>query len=205
MIEPPFYTTPFFDLNRVPGNGLLIFPLSMGRLHAGQDPKTLYDFIKFFETKITEKTVDVIFLYTNGLYFNSPEESSATRKKTNSQMLTHKQEFLKIIKKKNEFSESAFYFLPWDYVLLQAEKFLDLYALLQQLKTTDMVFKRIVEMEIKDDIFLPENYDFIIEETIVTYLIRQKFVRLPHTLSRSDGWRLIVYAGNCLLPDVYIH
>lgn len=49
------------------------------------------------------------------------------------------------------------------------------------------------------------NYDFIIEETIITYLIRNKWVSLPHTLSKTDGWRLLFYPGSCLTPDVYLH
>lgn len=100
----------FFDINRVPGNGTLIFPLSMSRLFLGQDPKMLYDFLCFFDKKIVEKTVDIVFVYTNGLYFNNVTDSSELRQKTNAQMITHKRELSNLIKKGCLFSPSAVHF-----------------------------------------------------------------------------------------------
>jgi|GEM_PF-936547 len=196
----------FFDINRVPGNGFLIFPLSMSRLHMGQDPKSLYQFLCFFENKVTEKTIDVVFLYTNGLYLNNHGMSSSLRKKLNAQMLTHKQELNKIIKKHNQFTPKAIHYVPWDYILLQAATYLDIYAIVLKIAETDPFFRKLlnVEINIKLDKNL-ENYDFIIEETIVTYLLRQKLVALPNTLANPNGWRLIFYPGRCLIPDVYLH
>jgi hypothetical protein len=49
-----------YDLSRIPGNGAFIFPLSMCRLHAGQDPKSLYDMICFLDGKLEEKSADFI-------------------------------------------------------------------------------------------------------------------------------------------------
>lgn len=196
----------FFDINRIPGNGFLVFPLSMSRLFLGQDPKNLYDFLCFFENKIEEKTVDVIFLYTNGLYFNNNEVSSVLRKKSNAQMLTHKQELSNLIKKGKKFSPKSIHFVPWDYILLQSEKYLDTQSFVMKLVESDSFFKKLLDLETKVNLNDSlESYSFIIEETIVTYLIRNKLVPLPYTLSNSDGWRLIFYQGRSLFPDVYLH
>lgn len=195
-----------FDISRVPGNGVLIFPLSMSRLHLGQDPKTLYDFLCFFDEKVIEKNIDVVFLYTNGLYFNNVEASSSYRKKTTAQMLTHKQELDKIIRKHNKFSPRAIHYLPWDYVILQSEQYLDLHSQMAKLMESDRIFNQLLRLEMKSNIEpSPEAYAFIIEETIVTYLIRNKLVPLPTTLSDMNGWRLLVYPGGCLTPDVYLY
>lgn len=205
MDREMFYKSEFFDLSRVPGNGFLIFPLSMSRLHGAQSPNAIYEFLEFFEKKIEEKTVDVIFIYTNGLYFNTLNSASDIRKKTNAQMVTHKQELLNIIKKAKRFTPRACHFVAWDYFILQAEKFSDLYSTLQSLKINDPIFKSIIDIEIEDRPKTTESYDFIIEETVITYLIRQKLVPLPYTLSHPEGWRLIIYAGDCLLSDAYVH
>lgn len=195
-----------FDINRVPGNGVLIFPLSMSRLHLGQDPKALYDFLCFFDEKVTEKNIDVVFLYTNGLYFNNVEASPSYRKKTTAQMLTHKQKLDRIIRKHNKFSPRAIHYLPWDYLILQSEQYLDLHSKVVKLMESDRIFNQLLQLEMKS--FLEpssEAYAFIIEETIVTYLLRNKLVPLPTTLSDMNGWRLLVYPGRCLTPDVYLY
>lgn len=159
-----------FDINRVPGNGMLVFPLSMSRLHLGQDPTTLYDFLCFFDEKISEKSVDIIFLYTNGLYFNNIEASSSYRKKTTAQMITHKQELDRVIRKHNKFSPKAVHYLPWDYVILQSEKYLDLQSQMVKLMESDRIFNQLLHLEIKTNLEpSPEAYAFILEETIVTY------------------------------------
>lgn len=196
----------FFDINRIPGNGILVFPLSMSRLHLGQDPKTLYQFLCFFDKKIIEKTVDVVFIYTNGLYFNNSAPSSSIRKKSNFQMLTHKQELMRIIKKNNAFSPKTIHFLPWDYLILQSEAYLDIQSSIIKQANSDPFFKKLLQLEMKDN--LDESlahYEFIIEETVITYLIRNKLVQFPSTLSDANSWRLLFYQGRCLIPDVYLH
>lgn len=196
----------FFDINRVPGNGILIFPLSMSRLHKGQDPKALYDFLCFFDQKLVEKSVDVIFLYTNGLYFNNVGVSPEYRKKTTAQMLTHKQELNRLIKKHNRFSPKAIHFLPWDYIILQCDTYLELQAEFLKLMDADSVFKQLIDCEIKTTTeTMLEARAFIIEESIVTYLIRNKKIVLPMTLSDANAWRLLLYSGRCLMPDVYLY
>src|SRR3989344_5517951 len=100
----------FFYFKSPPGNGFLIFPLSMSRLACGQDPSSVYEWLEFFKKKITEQTIDVIILYTNTLYFNSEEKAYILREKTNNQMMTHKRELAKLISHNKEFSPKAIHF-----------------------------------------------------------------------------------------------
>lgn len=196
----------FFDINRIPGNGLLVFPLSMSRLFLGQDPKTLYDFLCHFEKKFEEMTVDVVFIYTNGLYFNTRCVSSTLRKKTNAQMLTHKSELSNLIKKGKKFPPKSIHYIPWDYLILQADNYLSIHSSISKLLESDLFFKTLINLETRTSLDeSPENRAFIIEETIVTHLIRNKLVTLPTTLSDPNGWRLIIYNGRCLIPDVYLY
>lgn len=196
----------FFDVNRIPGNGMLVFPLSMSRLFLGQDPKTLYESLCFLQNKMEEMTIDIAFIYTNGLYFNNSGDSSSLRKKTNAQMLTHKVELSKLIKKDNRFSPSAIHFIPWDYLLLQAENYLSLHAILLKQLACDSFFKTLVTLETKSGFNESlEKQSFLIEETLITYLIRNKLVKLPTTLSDLHGWGLIVYQVRCLSTDVYLY
>ena len=91
----------FFDINKLPIDGYLIFPLSMSRLATVQSAEKCYEALEFFEKKITKISLDVIFLYTNGLYFNNNEPALEVRKRTTDQMLSHKNAIMNLILKKN--------------------------------------------------------------------------------------------------------
>ena len=197
---------PFYDLKRLPGNGFLIFPLSMSRLACGQDPSSVYEWLEFFKGKITEQSIDVIILYTNTLYFNSEEKAYILREKTNNQMMTHKRELSKLINHSKEFSPKAIHFIPWDSLILSVNNYVDFFALLQKKSKEDLLFKIALEYDMKTR---PgpkaANYHFLFEDLLVTYFIRQKIAPLPYTLTHPDGWRLIVYPGNFITSDIYMN
>ena len=73
----------------MPANGFLILPLSMSKLHTSQSPVEIYAFLGRFADKIRTISVDVILLYTNGLYFNAEQSAMSLRKKSTNQMVTH--------------------------------------------------------------------------------------------------------------------
>ena len=89
--------TKFRDINKLPTDGYLIFPLSMSRLQSGQSPKDCIKALELFDDKVDIPGIDIICLYTNGLYFNSEEQSFEMRKKTNGQMLAHRNSLKKLI------------------------------------------------------------------------------------------------------------
>lgn len=193
----------FFDINKLPVNGYLVFPLSMSRLQTGQSPEKIYDALVFFNKKIPKISLDVVFLYTNGLYMNTEEKAIVVRQKTTNQMLNHRNALMSLILKKREFVPQAFHFETWDNILLNADKFVETVNALKNLRLKSPDFRKHLEQDLKDKEKTETNFNFLIEEIAITHLLRQKFVPLPHTLASSDGWRLIVYAGDPMQADIF--
>ena len=69
------------DLNQLPTDGYIIFPISMSRIGNVQNAEECYKWLKFFEKKIKVYGLDAIFLYTNGLYYNDNDPALEIRKK----------------------------------------------------------------------------------------------------------------------------
>lgn len=196
-----------FDINRLPPNGYLIIPLSMSRLTKDQSPKKIYEFLNSFKEKIKEISVDVILLYTNGLYMNAESKGIDIREKTLKQMLNHKNEFYKLIVKEREFVPQAFHFLPWDYTIINGKDYEMNVSRLKNALQKNKEFQKQLRNDLKS-IGKPKNksnVNFLIEELVITHLLRNKLIPLPHTLTSSDGWRLIAYNGDVLKLDIYIY
>ncbi|MEK6937766.1 MAG: hypothetical protein AABX04_01850 [Nanoarchaeota archaeon] len=194
-----------FDLNKLPENGYLVFPLSMSRLQKGQNPDKIYTDLHFFNKKISKISLDVIFLYTNGLYMNSEETALKVREKTLNQIINHKNRLWNLILKKREFVPQAFHFETWDHLLANAEKFQEVFAKLKKLYPEDKEFQKILEEDLGEREKSEANLNFLLEEIVITHLLRQKLIPLPHTLTPVDGWRLIVYPGTYLKADAYAY
>ena len=69
----PQHKKELHDLNQLPADGYVVFPLSMSRLSNAQNAEECYKWLEFFEKKITVLGLDAVFLYTNGLYYNDDE------------------------------------------------------------------------------------------------------------------------------------
>jgi len=160
-----------------------------------------------FDAKVNVPGIDVIFLYTNGLYFNTEDQSFAMRKKTNSQMLAHRNTLKKLIlnrKKIPKYIPSAFHFLPFDYVILNSDEYQHYFEVLLKSFKKDPEFKRIVHRSLGKRVKSEANVNFLFEEVVISHLIRQKMIEFPKTLVRKDTFRLIVYPGPYLELDVYV-
>ena len=72
-----------FNINKLPADGYLILPLSMSRLAHGQSADVCYEILEYFEPKLTHISLDVVFLYTNGLYYNVDDTALSVRRTTN--------------------------------------------------------------------------------------------------------------------------
>jgi hypothetical protein len=194
-----------FDINKVTPNGFLVFLLSMSKLHGDLSPKLIYDFLSFFNQKIPRISIDVVFLYANGLYFNTDENALSVRQKTNAQMVGHMKELSNLILKMHAFVPQAFHYLPWDYSLLNSSNFQEPFDKLNKLRQTDHTFEDMLAADLGHREKSEANFKFLLEEITVTYLIRQKKVSFPSTLSHPDGWHLICYPGCYIHGDVYLH
>ncbi len=192
-----------FDIHKINGEGYLIIPLSMDRLSSGQDPKSCYKILDDFINKLETYSNDVIFLYTNGLYFNTVELSFEKRKKTNQQMINHSMALRRLIKKRRKYIPNAFHFLPIDYIILNSEYFAELFAKLKKLEREDKIFRNLLIKDSKNREYNEANINFLLEEIVVAHIIRQGMVEFPRTLVKNDTWRLIAYPGIYLYSDVY--
>ena len=193
----------FYDINKLPSDGYLIFPLSMSRLSGGQSAEKCYEWIKHFEDKISSVGIDGVFLYTNGLYYNNDDSALSVRKRTNNQMLSHRNALLKLVVKSKKYVPQAMHFLPWDYTILNCPQYEEFFQKLVKLKQTDKIFAALLKEGLKDREESEANLSFLIEEIVVTHLIRQKMVDLPKTLVKSDKFRLIIYPGSYFKADLY--
>ena len=194
-----------FDINKIPTDGYLILPLSMSRLSPkkGQSPEEIFEIIKFFESKVSQVGIDFIFLYTNGLYYNNDESALSVRKKTNLQMIEHKNKILKLMVKSKKYIPQAAHFIPWDYIILNCPQYQEYYIKLVDLKNKDKNFKKCLEDGLNGRESTEANLNFIIEEIVVTHLIKQRLIEFPKTLVKQDKFRLIIYPGTFLKADLY--
>lgn len=193
------------DINKLPTDGYLVLPLSMSRLGkgAGQSPEECYEIIEYFETKVSQVGIDFLFLYTNGLYYNNSESALSVRKKTNQQMIDHKNRMLKLLIQGKRYIPQAAHFIPWDYVILNSPQFSEYYQTLIRLKETDDKFTTFLKEGLNGRENNEPNINFLIEEIVVTHLIRQRLIEFPKTLVKQDKFRLVIYPGTYLNADVY--
>ncbi len=192
-----------YDITRLKGDGYLVLPLSMSRLQTGQSPEACYEFIHHFTTKLERFGSDVVFLYTQGLYFNSEEVSFENRKKTTQQALNHVSALRNIIEKDKRYIPSAFHYLPIDYVILNSPVFAQYFSLLKERENHDEEFRNILISDSRDKTYSEANINFLIEEIAVAHITRQGLVEFPHTLAQKDTWRLVCYPGPALGSDRY--
>jgi hypothetical protein len=191
------------DLNQLPTDGYVIFPLSMSRVSNAQSAEECYRWLEFFEKKITMLGLDAIFLYTNGLYYNNEEAALEVRKRTNGQMISHSNAVRNLVVKNRKYMPQAIHFVPWDYIILNSPEFNDYYQKLKKLDKEDSKFHELVLEVLKDRKESEANLNFIIEEIAVTHIIRQKLIEFPKTLVKKDNFRLIAYPGPPLKADIY--
>jgi hypothetical protein len=195
-----------FDIKLVPGQGFLVFPLSMSRLPNALAPERIYEFLEFFESKISHRSVDVVFLYTNDLYFNSEERALDLRKRTLNQMVYHKEAFESLLLKRKRFLPGAFHFLPWDFALINMVGYHEMRTKLVSIKNTDAVFEEFLlhDLAVAGREPSEANLSFLIEELVVSHAIMEHEVAFPNTVASPDGWRLICYPGDPPASLVYL-
>lgn len=191
------------DLNRLPTDGYVVFPLSMSRIGNAQSAKECYKWLEFFEKKITILGLDAVFLYTNGLYYNDDNSALEVRKRTNGQMISHSNAVRKLVIKNRKYMPQAIHFVPWDYIILNSPEFDECYIKLKELDKKDKIFHELVLDTLKDRKETEANLNFILEEIAVTHLIKQKLIEFPKTLVKKDSFRLIAYPGPPLKADIY--
>jgi hypothetical protein len=195
------------DINKLPTDGYVIFPLSMSRLHGDQSPKKCINYISTLDTKIHIPGNDIVFLYTNGLYFNTKESAYTVRSKTNQLMIEHRNALKKLILKKvqsDRYIAGAFHFLPFDYIILNSDEYQRYFDILVQCAKDDKDLKTLLKNSLKNREYFAGNVNFMLEEIVVGHILREHLVELPKTLVKNDTFRLITYPGPIFKPEVYV-
>lgn len=194
--------TGLHDLTRLPADGYLVFPISMGRIGNTQNPEECYGWLEFFEKKITMVGLDVIFLYSNGLYYNDEESVLEVRKRTNGQMLSHSNAVRNLIIKKRRYMPQAIHFVPRDYIILNAKNFQLYYGKLKKYDKENEEFHKFVCAAVREKKESEANINFVIEELAVIHIIRQREIEFPKTLVKKDNFRLMAYPGPPINADI---
>ena len=79
-----------------------------------------------------------------------------------------------------------------------------MFVTLKNKVTSDSDFKKAIEKDIKNNNdFNDASVNFVLEELVVTHVLREKMIDLPRTLVKNDNWRLIVYPGGEIKSDLY--
>lgn len=191
-------------INLLPNDGYVILPISMSRVQGDQNPKNCLTYIKDLDKKIDIPSNDLIFLYTNGPYFNTEESSYMIRKRTNNQMLQHKKAIQKEIAKKRIYIPHAFHFIPFDYIILNSDKFAAFFSKLKQTLKKDKTFQQCLKEDLGKRKPKEANMNFLLEEIAVAHIIREHLVEFPKTIVKKDTFRLIVYPGQVMKSEAYV-
>ncbi|MDE1901762.1 MAG: hypothetical protein KGI37_08980 [Alphaproteobacteria bacterium] len=193
----------FYDINKLPEDGYLILPISISRIEKGQSPEVCYEVLEYFEGKLSRFGLDVVILYTDGLYFNNDQSAITIRKRTNEKVASHKNRLESMIIKSHRFMPQAFHYLPWDYALLNSDNFQGNFNKLMTRYKKDPELRRAVMCDLGNRPASAANIGFVLEEVVVTHLMRQKLVSLPRTLVKEDNFRIIIYPGEYVNSDFY--
>jgi len=172
-----------FDFNKFPAKeGLVIFPISMSRISNSQSGEKYFEFINQLTRKVSKGVVGVTFLYTDNLYekYNQSPEISTNR--SLGLILSHKNQFLKNVRIKSTFAENAFDFVVWMQLILNSEDFDNKLSEVKKFYKNDKNFKGYVEEDIKNSKRKSnEDYiNFILEETLLAYLILKEETKVPN-------------------------
>lgn len=204
----------FFDINKLPPEeGILVFPISMSKISTSQNAKKCFDYMEHFtfkkKSKIIKPHVGLNFIYGDYLYLHSQEKASKLRKKFVPLILSHKHNFLNILKKNEWYIEKAFAFSTWSQLLLEAKDFTNYFGTLKKIYAKEKEFQK----HIRDDLKLlgrtklDENQlNFFLEEILVLYLISKGRIKLYNEfVDGHEKWILICYPGIPLKSEIYLH
>jgi hypothetical protein len=82
-------------------------------------------------------------------------------------MVRHRQEFASLIKERREFTPQAFHFIPWDYLILNSERFSEFLTRLFRAYHTDQGFQQAIANDLSNRGTTEANIRFVLEELVV--------------------------------------
>ncbi|MGM5480434.1 MAG: hypothetical protein ACQESC_03160 [Nanobdellota archaeon] len=203
-------TNQFFDINKLPAKeGILVFPISMGRISNSQNAKHCWEYMKIFSPdKIIKPLVGLNLIYGDYLYFNSDEKASNLKNKFLPLILDHKNKFLKISSKNPFYIEQSYSFMTWNQTVLEYKDYTNLFGKLKKSYAKDKTFQKYIIEDLKKcgKKELDENQlNFFLEEILVFYLILKGKILLKNNYLRGhEKWVLWCYPGKPLKSQIYV-
>ena len=79
----------------------------------------------------------------------------------------------------------------------------DFFETLKRASETDEEFKTLLRQGLAGREENEANLNFLLEEIVITHLIREQVISFPKTLVKKDSFRLVVYPGPHIEADRY--
>ena len=117
------------------------------------------------------------------LYFYSNEKAYKLRNKFLPLIISHKYNFLKILKKNPWFIDKAFSFTTWNKTLLESKDYMNYFGNLKKLYKKDKKFQKYLKEDLKliKKVKLDDNQlNFFLEEILLFYLISKGKIKLQN-------------------------
>jgi hypothetical protein len=199
----------FYDINKFPSReGMLIFGISMSKISGIQSAAKCFKHIEELVRKVRYPYVGLTFLYSDNLYLNQKGDAVKLNKKFQTLMISHKNEFNKILNKHLWYIRDSFNFVTWNQALLEIKDFMGLLTKLKEMYSKDRDFQRHLKEDLKESgkNVTEENIHFILEEILIFYLASKGRLRFPNKyLNGKEKWILWCYPGPPLKSEIYLY
>lgn len=199
----------FFDINKFPKEpGITYFALSMPLLNNIQSPAKCYEADLHLISKIQVSNVGAQIVYTDNLYFYSPESAMELKLKHQKLIEEHKAGWLALIKKNVYIIPSAFTFMTWNQLLLDCPKFSSFLIDFKRIYDEDALLQKYVAEDIQTTGREVSKFTigYMLEEILLDYLVVKGQVRLQNQYTQDkEHWVLNCYHGKPHRSYVYLH
>lgn len=201
----------FFDINKLPGSeGIIFMGISMNRIGNAQSPQKCFDYLKHLASKIESTDgIGMVICYGDYLYFHSEDPAYKLRDRFESLMLSHKNAFMKLLKKDRKWTHKAFSFITFGQLLLDnSDEYYKAYQAVTDLYKKDSIFQKYVDEDCRGSNHGVGEREkrFILEEITMFYLSQKGNFRHGNRFvtDSEKNWILQVYPGGILKSEVYL-
>jgi len=190
--------------SKIPTDGYLILPISMSRSNNSQSAQIYNEILTQCQQRCADpSTVDVIILYTASLYYNNQHETAwEVKRRTTSQMVSHKAALQQLIQRRDDLQLHV-RFMAWDQIVVDAPDYQRFYQKLLRRVSIDQALYDLAIYSIGNREMGEAAISFLVEETVIAHILRQKRVTLPKHNVQNDHFRLLVYPGPYIAIDFY--
>ncbi|MEX0650316.1 MAG: hypothetical protein WD200_04895 [Candidatus Andersenbacteria bacterium] len=197
------------DINQFPHDeGLVVFGISMSKISNTQRAENYFSYLEEFLRKIVKTDgIGAIILYSDYLYMHTANDTpQALRAKYVESMLQHKNSFLNVLKKRRDLIPKAYTFLTWGQLLLNSREFTTYFSEIKKMYRDDQELQEYVKIDSGDKEVNENQANFILEESLVLYLIAKGKFSFPNDyIQHREKWILNCYPGKPLMTEGYLY